>query len=90
MYWIFYISKFYEVVDTLIILARGKKSSTLQTFHHAGVIILGWTGLRYESPMAPPGAMLNAMVHTLMVSYTCLFFLSSEDSQCHLYFIPGY
>jgi len=68
MYWIFYVSKFYEVVDTLIILARGKRSSTLQTFHHAGVIIIGWTGLRYESPMAPPGAILNAAVHTLMVS----------------------
>lgn len=72
MYWIFYVSKFYEVVDTLIILARGKRSSTLQTFHHAGVIIIGWTGLRYESPMAPPGAILNAAVHTLMYFYFTL------------------
>lgn len=67
MFWVFYLSKFYEIVDTLIILSRGKKSSTLQTFHHAGVILLGWVGLRYESPMAPFGAMVNAFVHTLMV-----------------------
>lgn len=68
MYWVFYASKFYEVVDTFIILARGRRSSTLQTFHHAGVIIIGWTGIRYVSPMAPPGATLNATVHTLMVN----------------------
>ncbi|RJE21596.1 fatty acid elongase [Aspergillus sclerotialis] len=37
--WIFYISKFYEVVDTAIILAKGKKSSTLQTYHHAGAMM---------------------------------------------------
>ncbi|KAJ5214881.1 hypothetical protein N7468_010560 [Penicillium chermesinum] len=72
IYWIFYLSKFYEVVDTFIILSRGKKSSTLQTFHHAGVILIGWVGLRYESPMAPPGATLNAFVHTLMYSYFTL------------------
>ncbi|KAJ6024762.1 hypothetical protein N7540_005559 [Penicillium herquei] len=72
IYWIFYMSKFYEVVDTLIILARGKTSSTLQTFHHAGVVLIGWTGLRNESPMAPPGAMMNAGVHTLMYSYFTL------------------
>lgn len=29
--WLFYLSKFYEVVDTAIILAKGRKSSTLQT-----------------------------------------------------------
>lgn len=29
--WLFYLSKFYEVIDTAIILAKGKKSSTLQT-----------------------------------------------------------
>jgi len=29
--WLFYLSKFYEVVDTAIILAKGKKSSLLQT-----------------------------------------------------------
>ncbi|KAJ5701280.1 hypothetical protein N7488_008828 [Penicillium malachiteum] len=72
IYWIFYMSKFYEIVDTLIILARGKTSSTLQTFHHAGVVLIGWTGLRNESPMAPPGAMMNAGVHTLMVSRSTL------------------
>lgn len=65
--WLFYMSKFYEVVDTLIILARGKKSSTLQTYHHAGVIICGWATVLYESPLGAIGVVLNSAIHTLMV-----------------------
>lgn len=37
--WIFYVSKFYGVVDTAIIIAKGKRSSTLQTYHHAGAML---------------------------------------------------
>jgi hypothetical protein len=67
--WIFYLSKFYEVVDTMIILLRGKKSSTLQTYHHAGVMICGWAALRYKSPTILVGIFLNSLVHTLMVRF---------------------
>lgn len=45
--WLFYLSKFYEVVDTAIIIAKGKKSSLLQTYHHAGAMICMWAGIRY-------------------------------------------
>ncbi|KAF3394029.1 hypothetical protein F1880_005285 [Penicillium rolfsii] len=68
--WLFYMSKFYEVIDTLIILARGKKSSTLQTYHHAGVIICGWATVLYESPLGAIGVVLNSAIHTLMVIWS--------------------
>lgn len=45
--WLFYLSKFYEVIDTAIIIAKGKKSSLLQTYHHAGAMICMWAGIRY-------------------------------------------
>lgn len=32
----FYLSKFYEVLDTVIILAKGKKVGMLQSYHHTG------------------------------------------------------
>ncbi|TVY37500.1 hypothetical protein LOCC1_G007416 [Lachnellula occidentalis] len=41
--WIFYVSKFYEVVDTAIIIAKGKRCPTLQTYHHAGAIMCMWS-----------------------------------------------
>jgi hypothetical protein len=65
--WCFYISKFYEVLDTLIILAKGKRSSMLQTYHHAGVMICMWAAVRYMSPPSVVGVFLNSGVHTLMV-----------------------
>ncbi|KAJ6031899.1 hypothetical protein N7540_002631 [Penicillium herquei] len=70
--WIFYMSKFYEAVDTLILLARGKKSSTLQTYHHAGVIIAGWTLMRYESPVSFIPVVLNSGIHALLYLYFTL------------------
>jgi hypothetical protein len=65
--WLFYMSKFYEVVDTLIILAKGKSSSILQTYHHAGAMICMWAGVRYMSPPGLVGCLLNSAIHTLMV-----------------------
>ncbi|KAI9841944.1 MAG: hypothetical protein M1838_003340 [Thelocarpon superellum] len=70
--WLFYISKFYEVVDTAIILAKGKQSSTLQLFHHTGAMFCMWAGIRY---MAPPIAMfvtVNSGIHAMMYMYYTL------------------
>ncbi|KAJ6036816.1 hypothetical protein N7540_001095 [Penicillium herquei] len=71
LFWLFHLSKFYEVVDTMILLAKGKKSSNLQTYHHAGIIICTWTTMFYESPTAIVGS-LNLAVHTLMYTYFAL------------------
>jgi hypothetical protein len=65
--WIFYLSKFYEVLDTAIILAKGKKSSTLQTYHHAGAMMCMWAGIRYMGPPIWIFALVNSGIHALMV-----------------------
>lgn len=66
--WIFYLSKFYEVLDTFIILAKGKPSSTLQTYHHAGAMMCMWAGMRYMAPPIWMFAFVNSGIHALMVS----------------------
>lgn len=66
--WIFYLSKFYEVIDTLIIIAKGKRSPTLQTYHHAGAMMCMWSGIRYMSPPIWMFCFVNSFIHTLMVS----------------------
>lgn len=66
--WLFYLSKFYEVIDTLIILAKGKKSSFLQTFHHAGAMLCMWAGMRYMSPPIWMFVFVNSFIHSIMVS----------------------
>ena len=65
--WIFYLSKFYEVLDTAIILMKGKRSSTLQTYHHAGAMMCMWAGIRFMSPPIWMFVYVNSGIHALMV-----------------------
>jgi len=74
--WFFYLSKFYEVLDTVIILAKGKRSATLQTYHHAGAMMCMWSGMRYMCPPIWLFVFLNSAIHAMMVSsylhkYSC-------------------
>jgi len=73
--WIFYLSKFLETIDTIIMLLRKKEEqiSFLHVYHHFSVIILWWIGARF----VPGGdaywsAMQNSFVHTVMYSYYLL------------------
>ncbi|EAS32005.3 fatty acid elongase [Coccidioides immitis RS] len=74
--WIFYLSKFYEVLDTAIILAKGKKSSTLQTYHHAGAMMCMWAGIRFMAAPIWIFALVNSAIHALMYTYYTLTALS--------------
>ncbi|KAK4123346.1 hypothetical protein N657DRAFT_646122 [Parathielavia appendiculata] len=67
--WLFYLSKFYEVFDTLIILAKGKLSSTLQTYHHAGAMMCMWAGIRYMSVPIWIFVFFNSFIHAVMYTY---------------------
>ncbi|KAI0128932.1 GNS1/SUR4 family-domain-containing protein [Xylariales sp. AK1849] len=67
--WIFYLSKFYEVLDTFIILAKGKFSSTLQTYHHAGAMMCMWAGMRYMSGPIWMFVFVNSGIHAMMYTY---------------------
>lgn len=67
--WVFYVSKFYEVIDTLIILAKGKRSATLQTYHHAGAMLCMWAGIRFMSPPIWMFVFINSAIHGMMVSW---------------------
>jgi hypothetical protein len=67
--WFFYLSKFYEVIDTAIILAKGKKSSTLQTYHHAGAMMCMWAGIRYMGQPIWIFVLVNSFIHAMMYTY---------------------
>lgn len=66
--WLFYLSKFYEVMDTMIILAKGKKSTILQTYHHAGAMMCMWAGIRYMASPIWMFVIVNSAIHAFMVS----------------------
>ncbi len=64
---LFYLSKMYEFIDTFIILAKGKRSSILQTYHHAGALLSVYIGVRFRSPPIVYFILFNSFIHTLMV-----------------------
>lgn len=62
----FYLSKYYEVIDTLIILARGKRSPLLQTYHHAGAMITMFAGAKYRATPIWLFVTFNSFIHSIM------------------------
>ncbi|GMI31968.1 hypothetical protein TrCOL_g13261 [Triparma columacea] len=66
---IFYISKYYEFVDSWILILKGKECSFLQVYHHTGIAIAMWLGTRSEANWLLWVAVLNSFIHTLMYTY---------------------
>lgn len=67
--WLFYLSKFYEVLDTAIILAKGKKSPLLQTYHHAGAMLTLFAGSKYKATPIWLFVVFNSFIHSIMCKW---------------------
>lgn len=65
--WFFYISKIYELLDTFIIVGRGKPPGLFQIYHHAGALICVWAGLVYRATPLWSFIFMNCGIHALMV-----------------------
>jgi len=70
--WLFYLSKYYEIMDTVIILAKGKPSNLLQTYHHMGAIICMHVNVYYRASPTWIFVIFNSFVHTVMYFYYAL------------------
>lgn len=70
--WWFYVSKFYEVIDTAIILLKGRPSSLLQLYHHSGAMMCMWLGVRFMAPAIWIFVVFNSFIHSLMYFYFTL------------------
>ncbi|KAJ2849766.1 hypothetical protein IWW36_002387 [Coemansia brasiliensis] len=69
---LFYLSKYYEFIDTAIILAKGRPAGRLQTFHHAGAVTIMWMGNYFQSPYLSFFVFENSLIHSLMYVYYTL------------------
>jgi hypothetical protein len=66
---VFYISKYYEFVDTWILVLKGKPPSFLQVYHHTGIAFCIWGGVLSQSAWLVYVVLLNSVIHTLMYTY---------------------
>lgn len=73
---IFYMSKFYEFIDTWILVLKntdGKRApSFLQKFHHFGVVLCMWAAVAGAGNWIFWCVCLNSFIHTLMYTYYAL------------------
>lgn len=69
--WLFYISKYVELIDTIIIHSSARTSTFLQTYHHSGAIICCWMIYKSNSQLSWIFVTLNSFVHTIMYCYYC-------------------
>ncbi|KAJ2824516.1 hypothetical protein IWW50_003294, partial [Coemansia erecta] len=70
--YLFYLSKYYELFDTVIILLKGRPASLLQVYHHAGVILVMYAGNYLSAASTIFIVWENAGVHTIMYTYYAL------------------
>mmetsp|Transcript_21408 Transcript_21408/g.29951 ORF Transcript_21408/g.29951 Transcript_21408/m.29951 type:complete len:302 (+) Transcript_21408:23-928(+) len=77
-YYVFFLSKFYEFIDTIILVLRKKDLTFLHVFHHFITAILCWVALYNEIPVQWLVCILNATVHIFMYYYYLATTLNSD------------
>lgn len=70
-YWtyIYYLSKFYEMIDTFILALKKKDLTFLQMYHHSVVVLLVWSWLDAGWTIHWWGVLANTLVHIWMYYY---------------------
>jgi len=71
MWWgfVFYLSKYYELIDTLFLVLKKRPLSFLHVYHHAIVLVLCWLAMNQQIVMGWFTVFNNASVHVIMYYY---------------------
>jgi fatty acid elongase 3 len=76
--YIFYLSKFYELFDTVLIVLRKSKLRFLHVYHHWITMVLCWVSLETELPVQWLANILNSLVHVPMYYYYAMAILKVD------------
>lgn len=71
----FYLSKYYEYLDTFILYAKGKQPIFLQKYHHVGAVICWHLAWSYKVDAVVMASIGNSLIHSIMYLYYLLTFL---------------
>ena len=84
IFW-FYMSKYYEYIDTFLIYMKGRNPIFLQKYHHVGAAICWYLCYEYNVDMIIFGTILNSGVHTVMYSYYLMTLLKWNVRTIRMY-----
>jgi fatty acid elongase 3 len=65
----YYLSKFYELLDTVILVLKKKNLIFLHVYHHAIMLYISWIWIAGNYTTAWWGVMTNTLVHVFMYYY---------------------
>ena len=88
IYW-FYMSKYYEYIDTFLIYMKGRNPIFLQKYHHVGAAICWYLCYEYNVDMIIFGTILNSGVHSVMYSYYLMTLLKWNVRGIRMYITSG-
>jgi hypothetical protein len=66
---LFYWSKYYEFIDSWILVLKGKAVSFLQVYHHTGIVFVMWGGILCQASWLQYVILFNSVIHTFMYTY---------------------
>ena len=67
--YVYYLSKYYEFLDTALLLLKAKPASFLHVFHHTLVVMMAWLWLYSAQTLQWGGLLTNTAVHVVMYLY---------------------
>lgn len=67
--YLFYLSKFWELLDTVLLVLRGKPLTILHVWHHTSVMFEMFSWLEFSMVLGVYGMMFNTLVHVFMYAY---------------------
>lgn len=70
--WYFYLSKYYEFADIILVVLQKKEPVFLQKFHHVGAIFCWHLCYVYKVDAIWTANLINSLVHTVMYAYYLL------------------
>lgn len=78
--YVYYISKYYELVDTVILILKKRPLTFLHVFHHATVIFMSFFWLEFAMSLQIVALLTNTGVHVVMYTYYFLCSIGSPPS----------
>ncbi len=67
--YVFYISKYYELADTILLYLSGKTPTFLQKYHHVGALFAWHFGYFYKVEATFATTLMNSFIHSIMYTY---------------------